>query len=296
MADFNVKTKRDDEIEKLATMLRRSRLANSDSDARRMAADMLETSKKVSDDFSEREKKMFGDQRKDAEVELAHKQVEQLTSNLARGRGDVRINVEGIDVNKPLKELIPDEPEREEAEDEDGVELKNEPSEADERIDASEESVSVDEGAEEPVEEAASQEEKVEVPIPEELGTDSIKNMDEGVEGEGVEEQDADVADDVAAEPEAVDEASHDEVSPEEPVENNAEGAESPEVEEEPADATEADEPCDDEEGAEGEPDFSVKELNTKEQLQKSDDERKKEREKMPEAKVDLNNMFNVNK
>nr|MCK4930364.1 hypothetical protein [Nanoarchaeota archaeon] len=126
----DVKTKEELEIEKLAITLRKNKLASSEGEARRMAEEMLTTGKKVSEDFAEREKKIFGEEKKDAEVELAHKQVEQLAANIGKGKADVRIDIPGIDVNKPLRELVKEEEELVEKEDDEvAVEIAQGPKE-----------------------------------------------------------------------------------------------------------------------------------------------------------------------
>ncbi|KYK27111.1 hypothetical protein AYK26_00230 [Euryarchaeota archaeon SM23-78] len=112
-----IKTKKDEEIEKLVANLRKNKLASSDSEARRMAEEMLSTSKKVSEDFAEREKRIFGEDKKSVEVELAQKRVAEISSNIARGKADVRIDVEGVDVTKPLKDIVKEQEEPIERED-----------------------------------------------------------------------------------------------------------------------------------------------------------------------------------
>lgn len=293
------KTNRDEEIERLAMMLRKNRLASSDSEARRMAAEMLETSKKVAEDFSEKEKQIYGEQRKDPEIELAHKHVEQLAANLAKGRGEVRINLEGVDLNKPLKELVAEEESHEEPDEDDAVELVEEP------VEGIESSKSVDEPIPEekyaPEEAAESSEpveieERVEVHIPEELEVERIDTSEDYSEGEDADRGSGDEApvDDFPiheSEPEGAEQReSKDEAVPSESVEQSGESFdEGSSFEGESKD-------FDEEAAGDEELDFSVKELDTKEQLQKSEEERRKEREKMPESKVDLSKMFDVNK
>jgi len=119
--DFN--SKMEQEIETLARTLKNSKLAVSESEARRMAEEMLSTSKKVADDFAERDKRLYGAQPKNKDVELAHKALEQITSNMGKGHSNVRINIGELDLNKPLKDMISSEEEPSDREDDDAVDL-----------------------------------------------------------------------------------------------------------------------------------------------------------------------------
>jgi hypothetical protein len=123
MGDYTPKERQ--EIETLARTLKQSRLASSESEAFRMAEEMLHTNKKVHDDFKERDKQMYGEAKKSTEIENAHKMMEAITANMAKGKSDVRINIQQIDVNKPLKELVMEEEEpQEHEEDDDAVMIK----------------------------------------------------------------------------------------------------------------------------------------------------------------------------
>jgi len=272
MADFNIKSKRDEEIESLAMNLRRNKLASSDSEARRMATEMLSTSKKVQEDFAQREKRMYGDQTtKSPEVELAHKQIEQLASNLAQGKSNVRIDIPEIDVNKPLKEIVGEESDYEKEDDEEVV-VKEEP----------QEEVQEDSG-----DETGDEVEPEEIEPEEKPSEELVVDEEPGDAGPG----------DAPEEPVQVNEGDDSDDSGEEGGADDS----SDESEKEPADApiddTEMEEASDEcESPIEGEPDFSVKELDNSEQLRKSEEERKAELSKMEESKIDLSNMFNVNK
>lgn len=85
------------EVNNLAMTLKRNKLAHSEMEAKRMAMDMLHIGKKVADDFKKRDDAMYADARndapKDAEQARAKSHLEQLTTNMSRGR-DVRINVD----------------------------------------------------------------------------------------------------------------------------------------------------------------------------------------------------------
>lgn len=268
MADFNIKTKRDEEVESLAMNLRRNRLASSDSEARRMAEEMLSTGKKVQDDFVEREKRIYGVEKKSPEIDLAHKHVEQLASNLAKGKPNVRIDIPELDMNKPLKELVAQEEEYEKEDDEEVV-VKEEPEE-----ETKEKPVEEPEPEQEPAEEKAEEpkEEKTD-----EEGQASDEDDDGGDVGPGDEPE----------EPVQVAEGDEDtgEGGGEGGDNGGDEGGDDSPIAEEESD-----------ESSESEPDFSVKELDNSEQLRKSEEERKAEIHKMPESKVNLSNMFNVNK
>ncbi len=263
MADFNIKSKRDEEVESLAMSLRRNKLASSDSEARRMAEEMLTTSKKVQDDFAEKEKRLYGSQKKVPEVELAHKQMEQLASNIARGKTNVRIDISEIDVSKPLKDLVRDEYDDFEKEDDEvAEELKEEP--------GKEVKSETSELSEEPSEETVRPEEE---PSEEHESSD-----DEGDVGPG----------DEPSEPLQADEFGDDEGDKGEDKDDSEEESAKDKPSEETSEESSEDEG--------GDPDFSVKEIDNREQLKKSEEERRKEREKMAESKVDLNSMFNVHK
>lgn len=273
MADFNIKSKRDEEIESLAMNLRRNKLASSDSEARRMAEEMLSTSKKVQQDFAEREKRIYGDQtNKNPEVELAHRQVEQLASNLAQGKTNVRIDIPELDMNKPLKDIVGDDSDYEKEDDEEVV-VKEEPQE-----EVSEE-VGEESGEEGEPDEAEPEEES-----PEEIVVDE----EPGDVGPG----------DAPEEPVRVDEDddSDDDTGDDSDDDTGEDSDEKPENDA-PIDDTEKEEASDDSEGqGDGEDDFSVKELDNSEQLRKSEEERKAEVARMEESKINLSNMFNVNK
>ena len=274
MADFNIKSKRDEEIESLAMNLRRNRLASSDSEARRMAEEMLSTSKKVQEDFAEREKRIYGDQKKNPEIELAHKQMEKLASNIAQGRPNVRIDIPELDVNKPLKEIVGEDSDYEKEDDEEVV-VKEQPQEQFGE-EAGEES---DEKGEH--DEVEPEEEPAEGPTDEIVVDEEPGDVGPGDEpGEPVQvDEDDDSGDDG-------DEGSDDD--------SGEDSDEKPE-EDAPIDEKEKEEASDDA-SDEGDPDFSVKELDISEQLRKSEEEKKAELAKMAESKVDLSNMFNVNK
>jgi hypothetical protein len=107
------------EIEKLARTLRASKLAVSESEAYRMATDMLSTSKKVHDDFKERDQKLYGEHKQSSEIETAHKMMEKITHNMGTGKSNVRIDIAQLDLGKPLKQLIEEQEEPIEKEDED---------------------------------------------------------------------------------------------------------------------------------------------------------------------------------
>ena len=109
------------EVERLARTLRTSRLATSESEAYRMAQEMLSTSKKVSDDHKEREKALLGAPKRNIEAENAQKIIEKITSNAAQGKPNIRIDLGELDLEKPLKELIPDEAFHQEADEDDAV-------------------------------------------------------------------------------------------------------------------------------------------------------------------------------
>jgi hypothetical protein len=272
MADFNIKSKRDEEIESLAMNLRRNKLASSDSEARRMAEEMLSTSKKVQQDFAEREKRIYGDQSRNPEVELAHKQMEQLASNIAQGKHNIRIDIPELDVNKPLKDIVGDDSDYEKEDDEEVV-VKGEPQE-----EVKEESG--DESGEEGEPDEAEPEEE----SPEEITVDE----EPGDVGPG----------DAPEEPVRVDEDddSDDDTGDDSDDDTGDDSDEKPENDA-PIDDTEKEEASDDSEGqGNGEDDFSVKELDNSEQLRKSEEERKVEVARMEESKINLSNMFNVNK
>src|SRR4030042_1831435 len=206
MADFNIKSKRDEEIEALAMNLRRNKLASSDSEARRMAEEMLSTSKKVQDDFVEREKRIYGGEKKTPQDEG--------------------------------KEETSEEPSEEEPDQGEGEEI------------------SVDEGDDEEPGDVGPGDEPGE-PLQAEEGDDEGGDDDDkpepGADDEGAEDEDKDSDGDLGID------ASE---------EGSGEGS--------------------------GEEDFSVKEIDNNEQLKKSEDDRKKEIEKMPESRIDLSNVFNA--
>jgi len=286
MADFSIKSKHDEEVEELARNLRRNRLASSDSEASRMAEEMLSTGKKVHDDFAERERKIYGDQKKNPEVELAHKQIEQLASNLARGRANVRIDIPEIDVSKPLKELVRENEALEAEDDEVATEVKEGPA-GEPQEEPSEEAT--EEQTEEPEEEPEAEEqepEDAEAEAPKEAEEELKLDDDQGDVGPG----------DEPAEPVQIDEPRKDD------DEDRDEGGDKDDdksgddsVFAKEASSEEGEHP-DGDDGEEGESDFTVKEIDNSEQLKKSDEERKAERANMPESKVDLSNMFKVNK
>ena len=270
MADFNIKSKRDEEIESLAMNLRRNKLASSDSEARRMAEEMLSTSKKVQQDFAEREKRIYGDHiNKNPEVELAHKQMEQLASNLAQGKTNVRIDIPELDMNKPLKDIVGDDSDYEKEDDEEVV-VKGEPQEE--------------------VKEEAGDESG------EEGEPDETEPEEESPEGIAVDEEPGDVGPgDAPEEPVHVDE--DDDSDDDTGDDDTGEDSEEKPEKDAPIDDTEKEEASDScESQGDGEADFSVKELDNSEQLRKSEEERKAEVARMEESKINLSNMFNVNK
>jgi hypothetical protein len=120
---MNINNSQEEEIEKLTRTLKNSKLATSESEARRMAEEMLGISKKVASDFAEREKKIYGEQKQSRDVEVAHKQMEQLAANMAQGKSNVRLDLDEIDVNKPLRDLVKQESEPVENDEDDAVEI-----------------------------------------------------------------------------------------------------------------------------------------------------------------------------
>ncbi|MFH0870584.1 MAG: hypothetical protein V1866_06030 [archaeon] len=120
---MNFDSKMEQEIETLARTLKNSKLAVSESEARRMAEEMLRTSKKVSDDFAERDKRLYSTQPKSKDVEMAQKALEQITSRMGKGESNVRIDVGELDLNKPLKDMIASEEEPSDREEDDAVDL-----------------------------------------------------------------------------------------------------------------------------------------------------------------------------
>ena len=264
MVEIDIKTKKDAELEKLVATLKKNKLAMSDSEARRMAEEMLSTSKRVTEDFSEREKKIFGEQKKDSEVELAHKQVEQLTANIGKGKSDVRIDIEGVDVNKPLKDIV-------EAGEQKPVEKED-----------TEVAVEVDEP--EPSEPKFEPEPEPKA-IPEEPGEEPEAES----EAESKEPEEAKEREDSELDEEPAKEEPKSEAEPEEPDEEPVE--EEPESELEPKPDEES-ESKDDDSGM----DVEVKELDESDKPKKSEEERKKEIDDMPESKIDLADVFKSNK
>jgi hypothetical protein len=115
------------EIEKLARTLKASRVATSESDAWRMAEEMLSTSKKVQDDFKAKDKALYN-REKNPEVETARAIMEKLSANMAKGMSNVRLDLKELDLNKPLKELIPAEEALSEHEEDDDAVLVNDES------------------------------------------------------------------------------------------------------------------------------------------------------------------------
>ncbi|MBN1792093.1 hypothetical protein JW826_00180 [Candidatus Woesearchaeota archaeon] len=116
------------EVEKLAKTLRANRLAISDLEAYRMAEDMLSTGKKVNADLRAREERMGISEKKDPQVESAHKLMEKISANLASGAGRVHINLGELDTTKPLAELVRQDEEEADLtplEDDDAVVLEN---------------------------------------------------------------------------------------------------------------------------------------------------------------------------
>jgi len=221
MVDF--KSRQDEEIEKLTRTLRNSKLANSESEARRMAEEMMGISKKVADDFREREKNMYGEQKKSAEHDLAHKQMEMLAANLASGKSNARLDLSDLSelqIDKPLKDLVAEEEEPHNNEEDDAVEVSP----------PAEESAAPEPAAEEPAEEKSSWDKPVEE---KKEGEKEVEEVDAG--------EDADVDDDPNDE------------SEEEKSEDSSEEAPAKEA----ADVEAAEE--DDSEGV----DFSIKELDS---------------------------------
>jgi hypothetical protein len=118
--------RQEEEIEKLVRTLKNSKIATSESDARRMAEEMLGISRKVASDFAERERKIYGDQKQSHDVDVAHKQMELLASNMGKGKSNVRLGLDEIDVEKPLRDLVKQESEPVETDEDDAVELVQE--------------------------------------------------------------------------------------------------------------------------------------------------------------------------
>jgi len=273
MADFNVKSKHDEEVEELARNLRRNKLASSESEARRMAEEMISTSKKVHDDFAEREKKIYGSERKNPEIELAHKQVEQLATNIAKGKSNVRIDIPELDVTRPLKDLVAEHEGYEKEDDEEaGDETEAHDAEAKEET---------NEEPEHEVEEVKTDEPAEQEPSEEHSDEDDDDNGDVGPGDEPAEPVQVNKSDDDSDE--GGDDGSDDDSGgkPDDDV---------------PVDA-EKEAASDEGKGSdEEESDFTVKELDNNEQLRKSEDERKAELAKMPESGISLTNVFNVHK
>jgi hypothetical protein len=292
MADIGIKSKHDEEVESLAMNLRRNRLASSDSEARRMAQEMLSTGKKVQDDFAEREKKIYGTQVKNPEVELAHRQVEQLTNNISKGKSNVRIDIPELDLNKPLKDIVGEDDEYADKEDDEFVEMKeNSASESSDETPEEEQGESADEPFEEVTEEPA--EDAVEPGEEEPKADEEVAKDDEDDDSGDIGPGDA-PNQPVEVEKKAEDDESGDDDGDDDSGEGGDDDKPDDDAPFEAETKTSPDE-CDDE-SSDGEPDFSVKELNNSEQLKKSEDDRKAEISKMPESRISLANTFNVNK
>jgi hypothetical protein len=99
----------DAEVERLARTLRANRVVQSESEAYRMANEMLATNKKVHEDFKKRDSELYSGTVKNEESEKARIIMEKLTENLAKGRENVRIDVGELDLDKPLKDMFDDE-------------------------------------------------------------------------------------------------------------------------------------------------------------------------------------------
>ncbi len=276
MVDF--KSRQEDEIEKLTRTLKSSRLATSESEARRMAEEMLGISKKVADDFKKREQQILGNKKMNVEQDLAHKQMEMLAANIASGKSNARLDLSDLnelDVNKPLKDLISEQEDQpDEKEEDDAVELTSadeKVTEIDDVVEPADEKDSVDESLEEPSEQSSSWD----------------KPVDENKEEPKQEVEEADVGDE-GPEPDDDSEAGSEEEKAEEAPEEDA--PEKPAGEEIDPEAAEED----DSEGTEAGDDFSVKELDSA--PVKSDGDRKQEIESMEESRIDLSNVFNANR
>lgn len=282
MADFNVKSKHDEEVEELARNLRRNKLASSESEARRMAEEMISTSKKVHDDFAEREKKIYGSERKNPEIELAHKQVEQLATNIAKGKSNVRIDIPELDVTRPLKDLVAEHEGYEKEDDEEaGDETEAHDAEAKEET---------NEEPEHEVEEVKTDEPAEQEPSEEHSDEDDDDNGDVGPGDEPAEPVQVNKPDDDSDE-------GGDDGGDEGGDDGSGDGSERKPDDDVPVDV-EKEAASDDGDGSdeEEEPDFTVKELDNNEQLRKSEEERKAELDKMPESRINLTNVFNIHK
>jgi hypothetical protein len=282
MADFNIKSKHDEEVEELARNLRRNKLASSESEARRMAEEMVNTSKKVHDDFAEREKKIYGGEKKSPEIELAHKQVEQLATNIAKGKSNVRIDIPELDVTRPLKDLVAEDEAYDKESDED-VGDEAEASEGEAKEEAWDE-------PEQEAEEVKTDEPAEQEPSEEHVDEDDDDNGDVGPGDEPAEPVQVNKSDDDA------DEGREEGGDDDKGDDSDSGGGNEPEPDV-PVDA-EKEAASDEGEGSdeEEEPDFTVKELDNNEQLRKSEEERKAELAKMPESRINLTNVFNVHK
>jgi hypothetical protein len=301
MADIGIKSKHDEEVESLAMNLRRNKLASSDSEARRMAQEMLSTGKKVQDDFVAREKKIYGTQVKNPEVELAHRQVEQLTSNLSQGKSNVRIDIPELDLNKPLKDIVGEDDDYSEKEDDEIIEMKEDSaSEPAEESPGEEQAESVDElseeVAEEPIEEAGEQEQESEQDEKAEEVSEDNKEVEEPAEEPAEPSEEEPKADEDAAADDEDDDSGDigPGDAPNQPVE--VEKTADDGDEDDGGDGDDDSGEGGDDDKSDGEPDFSVKELDGSEQLKKSEDDRKAEISRMEESRINLTNVFNVHK
>jgi hypothetical protein len=114
------------EVEKLARTLRQSKVASSESDAFRMASEMLATQRKVHEDHKMREAKIYGEHLPNAEQKKATMIMEKLSENLSKGKSNVRIDVEELNLNTPLKEMVKEEESPVEEEEDDAVLVNDE--------------------------------------------------------------------------------------------------------------------------------------------------------------------------
>jgi hypothetical protein len=131
-----------EEVEKLARTLKQNKVAQTESEAYRMAEDMLNTGRKVQEDFKARDKAIYGQEVRNQEVETAHKLMERISTNIAKGRQDVRIDIKELDLERPLKEMVPQEEHSPEKEDDDDAVLMKEDTPAPKEVSGAIEAVS----------------------------------------------------------------------------------------------------------------------------------------------------------
>ena len=113
------------EVDKLARTLKNSRVAVSESEAYRMAEEMLSIGKKVSDDFKQRDEKIYGQHRQDSEMKTAQKMVEKISQNMGAGKSDGRVDIQQLDLGKPLKQLVEEQEEPIYEDEDDAVLIKD---------------------------------------------------------------------------------------------------------------------------------------------------------------------------